>query len=367
MNANLLTHTQRALGDDFSKLAAQFLGESPGATQSALNALLPTVLGGIAHKAAKPQGATGLLSLLSEARLDNSSLGNIAGIFGGTGSGSGRSSGSGVNALLKAGTNSLVPGVFGDKAGSLVNALSTSSGIKTASATNLLAMIVPLVLAILKKFMADKGLNASSLSALLTAQGPNLQGAMDGRMSSALGFSTPGLFLSGLRGPSAGTAAGASAAVVGRAAAATAASRHGMIRWLPWTIGAAVVFYLWTLLMGNTTPAVASVAAKVSLPAKVYFDVGAATLGAADRKTLDAAADAIKKDGLKVILTGYTDKTGDVATNEELAKSRASAVRAALMAAGVAEANMEMKPPMFVEVGTTGGDAEARRVEISTR
>ena len=73
----------------------------------------------------------------------------------------------------------------------------------------------------------------------------------------------------------------------------------------------------------------------------------------------------IKKDGLKVTVTGYTDKTGDVAKNEELAKSRASAVRDALKAAGVDEANIEMKPPMFVEVGAAGGDAEARRVEIN--
>ena len=64
-------------------------------------------------------------------------------------------------------------------------------------------------------------------------------------------------------------------------------------------------------------------------------------------------------------LTGYTDKTGDVAKNEELAKSRATAVRDALKAAGVAEASIEMKAPMFVEVGAGGSDAEARRVEIS--
>jgi outer membrane protein OmpA-like peptidoglycan-associated protein len=103
----------------------------------------------------------------------------------------------------------------------------------------------------------------------------------------------------------------------------------------------------------------------IGLPAKVYFDVGSATIGADSSKTIGAAADMIKKDGLKVALTGYTDKTGDVAKNEELAKSRASAVRDALKAAGVAEANIEMKAPMFVEVGAGVSDAEARRVEIN--
>ena len=45
MNANLLSLAQEAMGGDFSRLAGQFLGESPGATQSALGLLMPAVLG----------------------------------------------------------------------------------------------------------------------------------------------------------------------------------------------------------------------------------------------------------------------------------------------------------------------------------
>ncbi len=372
MDVNLLSLAQDTLGGDFSKLAGQFLGESQGATQSALTSLLPAVLGGIAQKGATPQGASGLMSLINGANLDVASLGNIAGLFGG--------GGSGVNALLKAGTSSLVPGLFGDKAGALVNALSSSSGIKTASATNLLAMIVPLLLTMLKKFMGEKGLNANSLASLLSSQGPNLQGALDSRMSSALGYASPAAFLGGLGGQAADTAKRAGAAVAGGAAAATTATKSGLMRWLPWLIGAAVLLFLWNLLSGKSTPlpapapsaavtapapAPAPAAATISLPAKVFFEVGAATIGADGSKTIGAAADMIKKDGLKVTVTGYTDKTGDVAKNEELAKSRASAVRDALKAAGVSEASIEMRPPMFVEVGAAGGDAEARRVEIN--
>jgi outer membrane protein OmpA-like peptidoglycan-associated protein len=332
------------------------------------------VIGGIAQKGATPQGASGLMSLINGANLDASSLGNIAGLFGG--------GGSGVNALLKAGTGSLVPALFGDKAGPLVNALSSASGIKTASATNLLAMLVPLVLTFLKKFMGDKGLNANSLASLLSSQGPNLKGALDSRMSSALGFASPAAFLGGLGGQAADTAVRAGTAVASGAAAATVATKSGFMRWLPWIIGAAVLLFLWNLLSGKSTPppapapapvvttpaptpAPAPAMAAVSLPAKVYFETGSAAIGADGSKIIGAAADMIKKDGLKVAVTGYTDKTGDVAKNEELAKSRATAVRDALKAAGVAEASVEMKPPMFVEVGAGGSDAEARRVDIN--
>ncbi|MBK7082247.1 MAG: DUF937 domain-containing protein [Betaproteobacteria bacterium] len=379
MSANLLSLAQQALGGDFSKLAGQFLGESQGPTQSALTSLLPAVLGGIVQKGATPDGAGGLLSLINGANLDVNLLGNLAGLFGG--------GGSGVNALLKTGTSSLVPALFGDKSGALVSALSSSSGIKTSSATNLLAMVVPWLLAFLKKFIGDKGLNASSLASLLADQGPNLRGALDSRLTEALGFASPAAFIGGITGPAAEAARRAGAAVAGgtgaavsAAAAATTSTKSGFMRWLPWLIGAVVLLLLWNMFGGKPapTPALApapkvgapapapmpaSVAA--SLLAKVYFDVGAAVVGADDGKAIAAVADMIKKDNLKVAITGYTDKTGDVAKNEELAKARAGAVRDALKAAGVAEANMEMKPPSFVEIGAGGGDAEARRVEVN--
>jgi outer membrane protein OmpA-like peptidoglycan-associated protein len=97
----------------------------------------------------------------------------------------------------------------------------------------------------------------------------------------------------------------------------------------------------------------------------VYFDTGSAAINANGNATISAAANAIKQDTMKVAVTGYTDKTGDAAKNEELAKNRAMAVRDALKAAGVAEANIEMRPPIFVEAGTPGADAEARRVDIA--
>jgi outer membrane protein OmpA-like peptidoglycan-associated protein len=379
MSANLLTLAQQALGGDFAKLAGQFLGESQSSTQSALTSLLPAVLGGIAQKGATPSGAAGLLSLINGANLDVNSLGNLAGLFDG--------SGSGINSLLKAGTSSLVPALFGDKSGALVNALSSASGIKGSSATNLLAMVVPLLLAFLKKFVGDKGLNASSLASLLGEQGPNLRGALDSRITGALGFASPTAFLSGLGGQAADVAKHAGAAVASgagaaasTAAAATAATKSGFMRWLPWLIGVAVLLFLWNMFSGKPAPTPAPApapkaaapapapmpaAVAVSLPAKVYFDIGSAVVGADGGKTIAAVGDMIKKDNLKVAITGYTDKTGDAAKNEELAKARAGAVRDTLKAAGVAEANMEMKPPFFVEVGAGGSDAEARRVEIN--
>jgi outer membrane protein OmpA-like peptidoglycan-associated protein len=243
-------------------------------------------------------------------------------------------------------------------------------------------MVVPLVMLFLKKFTGDKGLNTSSLSSLLASQGSNLQGALDSRMSSALGFASPVALVNNLGSPAAETAKRAGAAIASgaagsAAAAATSATQSGLTRWLPWVIGTAVVLLLWNQITGGSTPTLAllptaaatapatPVPAAAALPAKVYFEVGAATLGAEGSKTLSAVADLIKKDDLKVTVTGYTDRTGDLANNEALAKSRSIAVFDDLRAAGVADASLKLKPPIAVEVGAAGGDAEARRVEIN--
>jgi outer membrane protein OmpA-like peptidoglycan-associated protein len=371
MSDNLLSLVQTALGGDFTKLAGQYLGESVPATQSALTSLLPAVLGGIAQKGATAEGASSLLSLINGTNLDTGILDNVAGLFG-----SGNNT---MNSLMKLGTSTLVPALFGDKAGGLVGALAGAAGIKNSSATNLVAMIVPLIFTFLKRYVSKNNLNGGSLSSLLRGQGESLSKSLDSRLTSALGFASPAAMLSGLGGAAADATARAGAAVATTAAAATTATKSGLARWLPWLIGAAVLLALWNMFSAKPTPPAPAPAPKAAAPApapapapvaagfpfKVYFDTGSAAIGPVANATITATAEAIKKDAARVALTGYTDKTGDVAANEKLAKDRATAVRDALKAAGIAESGIELRPPVFVEVGTSGPDQEARRVEIN--
>jgi cytochrome c oxidase subunit II len=107
-----------------------------------------------------------------------------------------------------------------------------------------------------------------------------------------------------------------------------------------------------------------SAASSASLPASVYFETGKSTLPADASAAIDAAAAYAKAHpDAKLTLSGFTDATGSAATNAELAKSRAQAVRDALKSAGIAEDRIILKKP---ETITGGADAkEARRVEIS--
>ena len=101
-----------------------------------------------------------------------------------------------------------------------------------------------------------------------------------------------------------------------------------------------------------------------TLPAKIYFATGKKDMPTEAKESLDAALAFLRaKTEVKIDITGYTDKTGDQAANLELAKERAKAVRAALVASGVAQDRINMKPPAEI---TGGGDnKEARRVEIN--
>ena len=97
---------------------------------------------------------------------------------------------------------------------------------------------------------------------------------------------------------------------------------------------------------------------------KFYFASGKTELAGGAN---DALADVAKgvAAGKKAVVSGFTDATGDAATNEALAKERAMAVSTALKGAGVGEDKIELRKP---EVLTgSGGNAEARRVEVSVQ
>ena len=98
---------------------------------------------------------------------------------------------------------------------------------------------------------------------------------------------------------------------------------------------------------------------------KFYFASGSAELAAGAG---DALADMVKaaqagQSRRKLVISGFHDAVGDPVRNADLARRRALAVRAALKAAGVADAQIELAKPQ--QLTGSGSDADARRVEIS--
>lgn len=371
MAINLLEMFTDAVGDQLVSQASKFLGESESGTKSALDLLVPALLGGVAKQGSSLTGAADLLKTLAGSEVSTDLLGNLAGLFSGGGK---------TDTLVTLGT-SLVRGLLGDKAGSLVDTVASITGLKSSSSSNLLYMAAPLLFGLVKKLVGDRGLDAAGLMKLLAEQVGLLKGKVDNRVTGALGLGS--LFDEGVKGvaQTARTAAGAYSA---KPEPEPEKSLLGKL--LPWLlIGAGVLAALAALRncqpqapteqavvapapapkVVAPTPAPAPAAA--ALPAKVYFAVGSPALDAQGKSTLATVATQVKQLGYKVDITGYTDKTGDVALNEELAKQRAVAVRDTLIAGGVAPGQITMKPPTQWTGTTTGSgnDAEARRVDVT--
>jgi len=113
------------------------------------------------------------------------------------------------------------------------------------------------------------------------------------------------------------------------------------------------------------TAPVPTAAPAAGRPVRLHFETGSAALSSENQKIVAAVAQKMKDTSdLKVDVSGFADQTGNMEQNLDLAKQRATAVRDALKAAGIAEDSMNLKKPEQVVLGA-GQDAEGRRVEIS--
>ena len=94
---------------------------------------------------------------------------------------------------------------------------------------------------------------------------------------------------------------------------------------------------------------------------KFYFVSGKAEVAAGANEALSDVVKGVAE-GKRAVISGFHDATGSAEINAELAKQRAQAVQAALVALGVTEDKVELKKPEQSQAD--GSNAEARRVEV---
>lgn len=98
--------------------------------------------------------------------------------------------------------------------------------------------------------------------------------------------------------------------------------------------------------------------------AKLYFESGVHALPSDAVSILEASIDWLTThpEG-KAVISGYHDATGNLESNQQLAKKRAQSVNDALIAAGISADRIEMRKPESTE--GDGDLSEARRVELT--
>ena len=165
MSFNLAEATKGLISNDLINKAGAFFGESETGTSKTVSAILPVILGGLVDKTSTADGANTIAHAATEQHqigtLD--SPGNFFEVNN--------------EDLLNKGTG-LINTIFGSKASGLTGVLSNFSGIKTSSASSLLSMIAPVVLAFLGKHASTNNLDATGLAGMLNNQKDNISNAI---------------------------------------------------------------------------------------------------------------------------------------------------------------------------------------------
>ncbi|AUX60971.1 OmpA family protein [Simonsiella muelleri] len=283
--------------------------------------------------------------------------------------------------------------------------LATEAGISSNTAGSLLALVLPLVLALLRE---QSGSNSAQLAGLFTnIDSKNwLENILPIGLLRALGISSiEGIAATALAGLGTSNTMGGTATPI--AEPLMAANGASMGRWVALAIAALLA--IWGIKsctssdttntkqqdvqsIENTTTAnntanmatatastVADVNDNIATTArvladntseafyedgivKIYFAVGSSKIAKNIQTVSNQIIDA-GKSGKKLIISGYTDGTGSATTNAKLAKQRAEAVKAFLVKQNVSAANIELRKPNNT-IGAAGNHVEGRRVDI---
>lgn len=200
---NLLESVMSLLGsgDIVSKISG-LIGTNKEGAEGAIKSAVPTVIGGLMSKATTSEGASGIFDLIKSGGYDGGNLMDLAGAFGG---------GASTDSWLSKGA-SLLSGIFGDKSTEVTNQLASSAGISSGASSKLLGMITPVIMGVLGKEVASKGLNAGSLASLLGDQGGFLQGLLPSWLTNMFSL---GSLTGGIKGALGDTADAAKSVVSG--------------------------------------------------------------------------------------------------------------------------------------------------------
>jgi outer membrane protein OmpA-like peptidoglycan-associated protein len=235
--------------------------------------------------------------------------------------------------------------------------------MKSSSAMSLLNFAAPLVLAFLGKRARKDNLNAASLANLLRNERDSIEAAVPG----PLAHFEPERerVVERERQPS-------MPPPMERMTYATQApAKRSPLRWLLPLAAAIVAIALLVNLLGRDRAGPAQTTQTVTAPTTaptgtVFFESDQATLPANGQAALAPVVSYLQQNpNATAVVSGYHDPTGDPAMNEQLAQSRAEAVRSSLIAAGIPDSRIEMQRPGTTQGG--GTPEQARRVEVTIR
>lgn len=174
MSVNILDLAKGALGGSVMDQLGTLLGENRENTQSAVDGVLPAILGGMMQTASSPTGAGSLSRMADEA--DDGLLDNIGDLI---------SNNSGMLLTLGA---PLLSMLFGGKQDGLIATIARIAGIGGGSAGTLLKVVGPLIMSMVGKKKKELSLNTDQFASMLMDQKQSVAAAMPAEVSQTLNF-----------------------------------------------------------------------------------------------------------------------------------------------------------------------------------
>src|SRR5262245_23602203 len=180
MTTNLLDTLSREFSGDVINRIAGALGEESNKTRTAIEGAIPSLVGGLVNRASTSGGASELLDFLKRNHFDGSQTTNVAREVAGP---------EGVSHLIESG-GPLLNATLGSRTKSVIDWLSSLSGISKTSATSILGLSIPVVLGQVGRLVSNSGWSSSNLMNLLAGQKNYLRSAVP-ELATVVGFGTP--------------------------------------------------------------------------------------------------------------------------------------------------------------------------------
>jgi outer membrane protein OmpA-like peptidoglycan-associated protein len=347
-----------------------------------MNGIVPTLIAALANQASTSGGAEKLGRILDTGKYDGSALNNLGTLF----------SGGEITQKAVTGGKDILNSLFGSKTEGLVDQIARFAGLRTGSASSLLALAVPLILNLLGRQRATIGQSPAALASLLGEQKGFLSGLLPTGIASFLGWSgyerarqpepayvepkretpswlMPLLILSGIVLVALAWLLSRPSPVSEIPVAARPAAKMTDLS-LPGGMKVSVPegsfnYSLHQWLAGTTDTTVP----KRFVFDNLNFETGSTKLTPESAPTVESLVVILKAyPNVAVRLEGHTDNTGDAAANKKLSLDRAVTVKEIMITGGIADGRIgtdgygEEKPIAPNE--TEEGRAKNRRTEL---
>ena len=178
MAANLIELFKNTLGDLLVSHASGSFGESAEGITSAIHSLVPSLMGSLIRKGRDDAGARNVMKYLADNNINGNIITNATGLL---------NNASETESLMASGSD-ILKYLLGDTINPMIDSISGGSGLKTSSASSLLKLTAPFVMATVARYIQEKSLDAAGLKNLLLGQREFVLNGLPQEMKKLLGL-----------------------------------------------------------------------------------------------------------------------------------------------------------------------------------